>query len=60
MSENSLEALRQQYPNDKTAQDHAPISERPRVQAQNARIAWMKEHKPTCVADWFNYNRRSS
>lgn len=54
----SLEDLRKQYPNYKSEQDRMPVGERPRAQANDRRIAWMQQYKPTCSADWFNFNRR--
>lgn len=61
MSEsNSLEDLRKQYPNDKTHQDHSPVSERPRVQEQERRIAWMRQYKPVHSGDWLNFRRRGT
>lgn len=56
----SLEELRKAFPNYKTHQDHQPVSERARVQANQARIEWMRQYKPVNSGDWLNFNRRGT
>lgn len=51
----TLEEIRKAFPNNKTRQDHQPVGERERVDAQNARVSWMQAHKPASASDWLPY-----